>query len=237
MSTYDGCMNIRPGWICGICIVWLTRAAWTEEKEPLFFPLCPHRTSHLVVAKDLQTFLYRVTPATLILILDGTVERLAFVWPDCPCTSLLGSSLSFGILRKQAPFFQDGDSACHHESQRWWWCGTDKKGVYLEGEGLKKESVFNFQQELHGPQIGSRGPRNLNSFSWVFLEEEFHSTLSCLPYLLFLPSVSSDSDSKWFQRLAALCCGIECPLKGQAASAHSASEGCMTDITSRMESF
>lgn len=102
--------------------------------------------------------------------------------------------------------------------------------MYWEGEGQEKERGFNFQQALHGPQAGPRGQRNLKLFN-ALLECLFGRRI---PFHLVMPD-SRDSDSMCFQRLAALCRGTECPLKGQAASANSASEGCMTDIMSRME--
>lgn len=96
--------------------------------------------------------------------------------------------------------------------------------MYWEGEGQEKERGFNFQQ------AGPRGQRNLKLFK-ALLECLFGRRI---PFHLVMPD-SRDSDSMCFQRLAALCRGTECPLKGQAASANSASEGCMTDIMSWME--
>lgn len=175
----------------------------------------------------------------LILILDGTAEIQSLGWergwplcgPAAPCTSLLGCSSSFGILRKQAAFLQDGDRACHHgfpETAVLW---EGQEGCVFAGEGQKKERMFNFQEELHGPQIAPRGQRNLKLFRFFLIECLFQRGI---PFHL-VTSDSEDSDSTCSQRLAALCCGTGCPLKGQAARANSASEACMTDITSRME--
>lgn len=89
----------------------------------------------------------------------GVGEGLAFVYgPAAPCTSLLGCSSYFGILRKHA---------CHHGFPEMLWEGQE--GCVFGGEGQKKERVFNFQQELHGPQIAPRGQRNLKLFRF-FLE-------------------------------------------------------------------
>lgn len=156
----------------------------------------------------------------LILILDGTegIQSLGWErgWPLCgPAalrTSLLGCSSSFGILRKQAAFLQDEDLACHHgfpEAAALW---EGQEGCVFGDESQKKERVFNFQQELHGPQIAPRGQRDQKLFRF-FLECLFRRGI---PFHLVMPD-SGDSDSTCFQRLAALCCGPECPLKGQAA--------------------
>lgn len=113
----------------------------------------------------------------LILLLDGTTEIQSLGWeggwplcgPAAPCTSLLGCSSSFGILRKQAAFLQDEDLACHYgfpEVAALW---EGQEGCEFGGEGPKKERVFNFRQELHGPQTAPRGQRNKKLFRF-FLE-------------------------------------------------------------------
>lgn len=173
----------------------------------------------------------------LILLLDGTAEIQSLGWergwplcgPAAPCTSLLGCSSSFGILRKQAAFLQDEDLACHYGFPEVG--GRDKKGVYLGVRVGRKKECLTFDRnsmDLRFPQ----GVKGIKNSSGCFLRSP--PPRRGIPFHLVMPN-SGDSDFTCFQRLAALCCGTECPLKGQAARANSASEGCMTDITSRME--
>lgn len=126
----------------------------------------------------------------LILLLDGTAEIQSLGWkrgwplcgPAAPCTSLLGCSSSFGILRKQAAFLQDEDLACHYGFPEVG--GRDKKGVYLGVRvGRKKECLtfYRNSMDLRFPQ----GVKGIKNSSGCFLrsppppEEEFPSTLSC----------------------------------------------------------
>lgn len=127
----------------------------------------------------------------LILILDGTAKIQSLGWergwplcgPAAPYTSLLGCSSSFGILRKQAAFLQDGDHVCHHGFPEIAVLWEGQEGCVFGGEGQKKERMFNFHRELHGPQIAPRGQKNLKLFRFFLeclFEEEFLSTLSHL---------------------------------------------------------
>lgn len=45
-----------------------------------------------------------------------------------------------------------------------------QEGCVFGDEGQKKERVFNFQQELHGPRSAPRGQRNQKLFRFFFLE-------------------------------------------------------------------
>lgn len=82
----------------------------------------------------------------------------------------------------------------------------------------RQKGFSNFKQDVCEPQTGldwgvgvSKEPKILQGFSWVFFQRELHSSLPCVLSLLLTPVTLSKS----FQRLAALCCGIECPLEAR----------------------
>lgn len=95
MSAYNGRMSIRTWLICGLRSIWLTRAAWGEGNEQLFFPFYSLSHAQMILSGHSHGSRHSFTecnksdphshsgwdgrdPVTRV------GEGLAFVWPSCP---------------------------------------------------------------------------------------------------------------------------------------------------------